>query len=379
MKTQFSTAVIAIALCSLFTVQAEARTLYVNAKRPNNKGNGLKLKTAKKTLQAAINVAKKGDTILVYPGTYAPIKTGNKKITIKSVKGKEKTRIKTGSSAYKTIHALDLGNGKTTTVCGFHVSAGINYHGAVFGGTVLNSTFSEIGGMYDCVKDGDHFSYKFSHTFYKTALTACLLEHCAPGTEGTDMIYASHLRRCRITGSFARDGIKNDNREIIRESFLANCLIVGNAELIRASDDSQRLFFKSCELWNCTLCANVPILMTSSKVNNSILYKTGTHPFKASSRNTFRNCSKDTNPRFVESPVLSSETVTTVEEEEWGTWTWTTTEYTFSPGDCRLRKDSPCIDKGKLTTAQKKLVGSKDLAGRKRIRGKAIDRGCYEY
>ncbi len=36
-------------------------------------------------------------------------------------------------------------------------------------------------------------------------------------------------------------------------------------------------------------------------------------------------------------------------------------------------------DKGKLTKAQKKLVGSKDLAGRKRIRGKAIDRGCYEY
>jgi hypothetical protein len=36
-------------------------------------------------------------------------------------------------------------------------------------------------------------------------------------------------------------------------------------------------------------------------------------------------------------------------------------------------------NKGKLTKTQKKLVGSKDLAGRKRIRGKAIDRGCYEY
>ena len=38
-----------------------------------------------------------------------------------------------------------------------------------------------------------------------------------------------------------------------------------------------------------------------------------------------------------------------------------------------------CINSGKLTKAQKKLVGTKDLAGRKRIRGKAIDRGCYEY
>lgn len=29
------------------------------------------------TIQTAINVAKKGDTILVLPGTYAPIKTDN--------------------------------------------------------------------------------------------------------------------------------------------------------------------------------------------------------------------------------------------------------------------------------------------------------------
>ena len=45
----------------------------------------------------------------------------------------------------------------------------------------------------------------------------------------------------------------------------------------------------------------------------------------------------------------------------------------------KLKKGSYCIDKGKLTKAQKKLVGTKDLAGKKRIRGKAIDRGCYEY
>ena len=48
-------------------------------------------------------------------------------------------------------------------------------------------------------------------------------------------------------------------------------------------------------------------------------------------------------------------------------------------GDFRLAKGSPCIDQGKPTKAQKKLVGTKDLAGRKRIKGKAVDRGCYEY
>ena len=48
-------------------------------------------------------------------------------------------------------------------------------------------------------------------------------------------------------------------------------------------------------------------------------------------------------------------------------------------GDYKLKKGSYCIDKGKLTAAQKKQVGTKDLAGKKRIKGKAIDRGCYEY
>ena len=48
-------------------------------------------------------------------------------------------------------------------------------------------------------------------------------------------------------------------------------------------------------------------------------------------------------------------------------------------GNYKLKKGSYCINKGKLTKKQKKQAGTKDLAGKKRIRGKAIDRGCYEY
>ena len=62
-----------LALCALFALDAGARTLYVDAKRPNNSGNGLSRAKAKMTIQAAINAAQAGDTILVYPGTYAPI------------------------------------------------------------------------------------------------------------------------------------------------------------------------------------------------------------------------------------------------------------------------------------------------------------------
>ena len=104
---------LALALCALFACQAEARTLYVDAKRPNNKGNALSAKKAKKTLQAAINIAKKGDTIVVYPGTYAPIKTNNKKIAIKSARGQKKTKIVKGTNTGESIALAQLG--KTTS------------------------------------------------------------------------------------------------------------------------------------------------------------------------------------------------------------------------------------------------------------------------
>ena len=45
----------------------------------------------------------------------------------------------------------------------------------------------------------------------------------------------------------------------------------------------------------------------------------------------------------------------------------------------RPAKGSYCIDRGKMTEARAKLLGAKDLAGRKRVRGGAIDLGCYEY
>jgi len=47
-----------------------ATTYYVDASRPNDTGNGLSLATAKKTLNAAVNLMAGGDTLLVKAGTY---------------------------------------------------------------------------------------------------------------------------------------------------------------------------------------------------------------------------------------------------------------------------------------------------------------------
>jgi hypothetical protein len=45
----------------------------------------------------------------------------------------------------------------------------------------------------------------------------------------------------------------------------------------------------------------------------------------------------------------------------------------------RLAKDSPCIDRGVINATLKKWLGALDLRGRQRVKGKAIDMGCYEY
>jgi len=47
-----------------------ATTYYVDASRPNDTGNGLTLATAKKTINAGINLMSGGDTLLVKAGTY---------------------------------------------------------------------------------------------------------------------------------------------------------------------------------------------------------------------------------------------------------------------------------------------------------------------
>ena len=77
----------------LMPMMALATTWYVNGSTGSDYNSGTSESAPKATIQAAIDVSAAGDTILVAPGTYAPIATENKTITIQSTTGAKATII----------------------------------------------------------------------------------------------------------------------------------------------------------------------------------------------------------------------------------------------------------------------------------------------
>ena len=346
---------LALALCALFACQAEARTLYVDAKRPNNNGNGLSAKKAKKTLQAAINIAKKGDTILVYPGTYAPIETNNKKITIKAIKGKSKTKlvlkknddvladftkaVKKHDSTYNYDYTVNVGN--ATVLSGFTLDGqnlGKGYGVSIaMGGTLKSCTAKRF------------YVYR---GFHKSKLENCLVQNNFLVT--TALFHECTVQSTTVTKN-RDDGDKLFHGQIGSYSTFANCLVAGNS--------FDRNIFGSSTLVNCTIARNTMTLhqgfhyqfSVSSKYVNCILW------------NNFSQ--REDEPKTLQNS----------DEGNTYTNTDTTNKNPKFAKSYKLKKGSYCINAGKLTKAQKKLVGKTDLAGKARIKGKAIDRGCYEY
>lgn len=367
---------ITILLCLAFAVgTAEAKTYYVDATRPNNNGNGLKAATAKKTIQAAINIAQDGDTIVVYPGTYAPIRTNNKKITVKSSGGAWRTTIKRGeylATMYDFVANLaawketggnrkenllpwlkTIRNGHATKLTGFSVTAYecLNFPGgAVAGGTVSHCLFSHLG-WGDLESGGSMIPTAYTRTstkktvvtyaiptVYQAYLADCTMMSCDQSCSGIDSasflgICQSRLIRCRIRGC---NQFEYPFR--IHDSDFRNCLI---AETPRIAADNTSFV-------NCTIVRAGAFRPTKSRFKNCILFKSGTGAFQKANRNQFARTYQDgRSPKFL----------------------------SYAEGEYHLSSTSSCVDKGNVFPE----TGSKDLSGNRRVQGKAVDMGCYEY
>ncbi len=468
--------ILTLSLCALFALgTAEAKTFYVDASRPNNKGNGRSLKTAKKTIQAAVNIAKNGDTIIVYPGTYSKINTKNKKIHIKANKGVSNTTIASSSNDYGNSVVAKLGaewsHTETVTYAGSGGGAPYTYSWKVKSGPETKGSNTKMSGftisgaegspeigvsggtLVSCLLTG----HKSNRTTYRTTLTECTIQDNGDGSSYSDNGYSfsrSTLTRCKILNNDISDYQPSMPSE---ESKFYNCLFAGN----------RKVDLKSCTLVNCTVADNTGrpaqsnkvqpgFRMTKTKAYNTIFNGVSSAQFKKSKKNTLKNCYKGKAPKFVKKGELTTKvwwqridggTVVWNLYDEYFSWVDGSTvsakgttesailasakakvgypdaeyyitelnytygtvyaagttesailanakaksklanaEYSFNEedylavfnlGDYRLTKGSPCVNKGKLTAAQKKAVGKKDLAGKKRIRGK-IDIGCYE-
>ena len=477
--------ILLFALVAMFSLSAGARTLYVDASRPNNKGNGLKAATAKKTIQAAINAAKPGDTIIVLPGTYSAISTKNRKITIKAKSGAAKTTIKKASSPKADAAIAKLGkpwmedvryidkNGKVKYVA---ESTGNRTKGTstTLAGFTLDGTKAQdwenlIGVSGGTVKSCIVKNVAGNRTVYRSKLVGCTLR---------DNDYLSleqaTLSRCKL---LYNKGYTWYNKT--QSSKFVNCLMAVN----------DTFPMTGCTLVNCTVADNSVFRMSNTKAWNTIFSGVAKSQFKSKKKNTLTTCYKGANPKFVSGKTTESvwvpsaagkETINVPiqvwipdiveipvtnwisadlssgysESADWNTF-WTYTHYldgsgtekpfddldkaklqydddsgmyyyptkleghiyyydqakaewgywaegepiiedhgrwvedtqpqtgdhvsTLKAGNYHLQKGSPCINKGTKAAAVKKLFGSKDLDGKKRIKGKTVDIGCYEY
>jgi len=102
---------------ALMPFMALATTWYVNGTTGSDGNVGTSESTAKATIQAAIDVSEEGDVVFVSAGTYAPISSNNKRLTIESCQGAANTIIDGKKMARcANLSSIDDKNGLTNTV-----------------------------------------------------------------------------------------------------------------------------------------------------------------------------------------------------------------------------------------------------------------------
>ena len=405
-------------------------TWHVNAMRFDDSGTGRGWITAKKTIQAAIDLAIAGDTIVVTNGIYEPFSTDNKTITIQSVNGAEYTIIdggKTnrcatmGSAASKTNtvlvgFTLRNGNGRTSWDGG-----GLYYYydycgGGARGGTLKNCTLTGNTAMDNSGAGGGA---------YYSVLDNCTLSANQVAGDGGGASVCT-LNACTLTGNVARNG-GGANDCVLRD-----CVLTGNT----ADSDGGGAY--GCTLDNCTLTENRADYgagvyggtlnngtlignvahfngggayggsTLSCTLNNCVLWKNsvefsnggGAYGCTLNNCTVVGNTAPSTLARgggtygsYVYNSIVWGNTASSTGDNCGGI---TTVRYTCTTeplpigtgntssvpcfvnaevGDFRLQGNSPCIDVGSNGYA----VGELDLDGKPRMNNEKVDMGAYEY
>ncbi len=322
---------------------------FVDATNGNDDNDGRSWRTAKQSIQAAIDSSLEGDTILVADGKYGPIVTDNKGITIRSLNGAESTVISGNGTSQCALLGEKEGD-QATILDGFTVSDGylyISWEGAGGAGIRFGTIRNCI--IRDCRVNGSWSGYGGEGG----GVWGARLEHCQ--IRNCSALAGGGLARGYAFECIFEDNYSRDDGGALFWSHAENCLLSGNYSYNTGGQSAGAAMYASTNV-NCTIVGNRARsggIVGRSLLNNCIIYG--------------NTCD-------------SGEVV--CDTSAGGTPTSMTSCYTNNPGfvdaangDYRLAAGSPCIDAGDnayVTTAT-------DLAGNTRIANGTVDIGCYEY
>ena len=353
---------------------ANAATYYVDASRPDNAGAGTSWETAKKTIQAAVDVTSDGDTVIVTNGVYntgTTVTPGytlknrvviTKAITVRSVNGPDATVIEgSGTNYFGTSSAVRCAYMNNGVLSGFTLrggatdryrepvgsnlynlyGGGVHMYGAASGTLVTNCIIRQCkaddgggassGPLSNCSLIENSASSSGGGA-YSCALNACTLSDNWAGRDGGGCTghyyYTTTINNCILRNNFAQ--------EYGGGSYgctLNNCTLTGN------SAGNTGGGCRSGTLNNCVVWGNWVSGGIANYADSTFNYSCSL-PLPAGTGNIA------VDPLFVDA----------------------------KSGDLRLRPESPCLDLGDNAY----VLHPTDLAGAPRIQNGTVDMGAYE-
>ena len=357
---------------ALILLDGLARSVrYVNVSNPTPAAPYLNWSTAATNIQDAIDVAVRGDTILVTNGVYSTggrmvygVSTNrvtvDKAVTLKSVNGPDYTLI-TGSKipSLAGTRCVYLTNG--ATLIGFTLTNG---------GTAgrIGDTFRDMSGagvwcedtsvtISNCIITGCS-AYAYAGGAYQGTLVSCLVTNnrttsSAPGEGGG--IYSGVIYDSVLTGNLGNSG---GGASV---STLIDCLLIKNSASTKGAGANESTLI-GCNVLSNALSAQISSAtgggVYGGGVLNSIVYY-----------NSSLIASNWTNSFVVNSCLTPAPTT------GFGNLTNNPVFANLPGGDLRLSSASPCINSGNNAF----VATDVDKAGLPRIAGGTVDIGAYEY